>query len=171
MENNYEKYDFKVDPIHLNGQKIEKIYYSTLTNEDLSFEIKSERYSKWGFTGNIYVEYQQMKHNQWVPSGITLSEADYYVYVLKDNDDNILYTIEIETTQFKDRIKDLIRLGIAKCITKDKVQHGSATKGILVPLSSLFITQKEIEKNIEERNIQTLAKARAIYREQIKNKK
>lgn len=145
--NNDGAYDFTTDPKLIHGQLIEKKVFDIITDKKLKHEVKSERKSIWGKTGNIYVEYQQMKYGKWVDSGITITQADYWWVVLKDYDDNepLLGVMLFDVSQLKKRIKLLLKRGVAKMVEKPKTDDGSATKGVIVPLTSLFLYENEYE--------------------------
>jgi hypothetical protein len=164
-KNNYERWDFELDPIHIIGKQIEIKYRNYLKNDKITFEIKSERHCKWGFTGNIFVEFEQFKNGTWQKSGISKSEADYYIFVLKDDEDNILYTIEMATDRLKERLKLLYSLGYVTVVTKDKTSYGSATRGFLLPLQFIYITPSEIQMNNQIKEREDRKKVKKIYDE------
>jgi len=149
--NNDEKWDFNLDPKLLNGKLIETLVYDKLVNPDLVFEVKSENKNKWGLTGNIYIEFQQLKSGKWVNSGIAATESDYWVIVLKDYDNEKIENIIITATyRLKKRIKRLYKAGKIIIDGKPETEDGTATKGYIVPIQYLFLYETEFE---EDRNI------------------
>jgi hypothetical protein len=148
--NDDEKWDFNLEPKLINGKLMEVLVYDTLVNPDLKFEVKSENKNKWGLTGNIYIEFQQMKGDKWVDSGIATTESDYWIIVLKDYDNvKIESTIIIGTYKLKKRIKRLYKAGKIIIDGKPETKDGRATRGYIVPIQHLFLYDTEYE---EDRN-------------------
>jgi len=144
------KWDFNLDPKLINGEWIELLVYDTLVNPDLTFEVKSENKNKWGLTGNIYIEFQQMKNGKWVDSGIAITESDYWIIVLKDYDNEKIENIIIMTTyKLKKRIKRLYKAGKIIIDGKPETKDGAATRGYIIPIQHLFLYDTEYE---EDRN-------------------
>jgi hypothetical protein len=169
-KNNYERWDFELDPIHIGGKKIEMKYQNHLKNDKITFEIKSERHCKWGLTGNVFVEFEQLKNGTWQKSGISTSQSDYYVFVLKDNEDNIMFTIEISTDRLKERLKLLHGLGYVSIVDKKKTSYGSATRGFLLPLQYMYLSPAEIQMNNEIKEREDRRKVKKIYDEMVNEK-
>ena len=112
--NNDFRYDLKV------GQVAEKMLGDILS--DSTIEVKRDL--KALITGNIYVEYE----SRGKKSGITTSEADWYVYVLSD-----AQLIIIETC----KLKKIARKYVGT--ERDKKGGDSNTsKGVLIPLTDLI---------------------------------
>lgn len=144
------KWDFNLDPKLINGEWIELLVYDTLVNPDLTFEVKSENKNKWGLTGNIYIEFQQMKNGKWVDSGIAITESDYWIIVLKDYDNQKIENIIIMATyKLKKRIKRLYKAGKIIIDGKPETKDGAATRGYIIPIQHLFLYDTEYE---EDRN-------------------
>ena len=55
---------------------------SALLTEGKRIEVKRDR--KWNTTGNVYIETECFftKTNAWAPSGLTITEAEYWAFVL-----------------------------------------------------------------------------------------
>jgi hypothetical protein len=55
---------------------------SALLTEGKRIEVKRDR--KWNTTGNVYIETECFftKSNAWAPSGLTITEAEYWAFVL-----------------------------------------------------------------------------------------
>jgi hypothetical protein len=144
------KWDFNLDPKLINGEWIELLVYDTLVNPDLTFEVKSENKNKWGLTGNIYIEFQQIKNGKWVDSGIAITESDYWIIVLKDYDNQKIENIIIMATyKLKKRIKRLYKAGKIIIDGKPETKDGAATRGYIIPIQHLFLYDTEYE---EDRN-------------------
>jgi hypothetical protein len=108
------KYDLKV------GQVAEKILAELLENKKI--EVKRDLQAIK--TGNIYIEY----FSRGKPSGLSISEADYYCYFITDGRMFLIETKEL---------KQLCRRYIAT--NRDKRGGDSNTsKGILLPLTDLI---------------------------------
>jgi hypothetical protein len=144
------KWDFNLDPKLINGEWIELLVYDTLVNPDLTFEVKSENKNKWGLTGNIYIEFQQIKNGKWIDSGIAITESDYWIIVLKDYDNEKIENIIIMATyKLKKRIKRLYKAGKIIIDGKPETKDGAATRGYIIPIQHLFLYDTEYE---EDRN-------------------
>ena len=159
--NNDNKYDFEQDPLFINGQRIEIMYKEHITNNKLTYEIKSDEL--WYKTGNMFVEYEQFINNKWVPSGIAVTEADIFAYVLKDEDGQIKYAIEMSTKILKERIDKLIKLNRIKFGGKPKTYNGTATKGYIVPLSDIYITDIEVDEYKIENEIKRKQRLKELW--------
>ena len=64
------------------GRKGEQLVEELLT-EGKRIEVKRDR--KWHLTGNVYIEVECFftKDNAWSPSGLAVTEAEYWAFVLK----------------------------------------------------------------------------------------
>jgi multimeric flavodoxin WrbA len=64
------------------GRKGEQLVEELLT-EGKRIEVKRDR--KWHLTGNVYIEVECFftKNNEWAPSGLAVTEAEYWAFVLK----------------------------------------------------------------------------------------
>ena len=64
------------------GRKGEQLVEELLT-EGKRIEVKRDR--KWHLTGNVYIEVECFftKNNEWSPSGLAVTEAEYWAFVLK----------------------------------------------------------------------------------------
>lgn len=142
--NNDNKFDFEADPKFINGTLMEQIFSEHITN--FKFEVKSENQNAWGKSGNIYIEFEQFKNKKWQPSGISVCEAEYWVQILKDFDNNFVVPIMFPTEWLKERILTLLNSGLAKISSKDRTEDGTATRGYLLPLKWLYITDDEVDE-------------------------
>lgn len=63
------------------GRVGEQLVESLLT-EGKRIEVKRDR--KWNVTGNVYIETECFftKNNAWAPSGLSVTEAEYWAFVL-----------------------------------------------------------------------------------------
>lgn len=114
--------DFKFDLEFgvLNG---ETWFHELVTNKKI--EVKSDR--KTIETGNVYIEYW----SRGKPSGISTSQADYYVYKIGED---IAFIISNE--QLKKKLKQLVEQGKAR---KDvKGGDNNTSLGILCKLKDLI---------------------------------
>jgi hypothetical protein len=95
------------------GARIEKI------------ELKSETW-QWEQTGNICIEYRQDGN----PSGIAVTEADYWVHELRRDDKTLVYLMfPIE------RLKELARKAYAEGRYHEGGGDGGRFCNVLIPLS------------------------------------
>ena len=65
------------------GQEGESLVKELLTNGS-TIEVKRDR--KWKDTGNLYIETECFftKNNQWAPSGLSVTQANYWAFVLEE---------------------------------------------------------------------------------------
>ena len=114
--------DFKYDL--LLGQIKEKEIADIFTNKKI--EVKTDYLAQK--TGNIAIEYQ----SRGKPSGISITEADYYAYFLPlANFSNIILILEI------DELKRLSRLYFQKGKTT-KMGDENSSIAVLIPIDKLF---------------------------------
>jgi len=142
--NKNNKFDFEADPKLINGTLMEKIFSEHITN--FKFEVKSENQFMWNKTGNIYIEFEQFINGEWTPSGIDVTHSQYWVHVLKDFENNFMIPIMLPTQWLKERITTLLKHELASISSKDKTEDGTATRGYLIPLKWLYITDDEVEQ-------------------------
>lgn len=149
--------DLSINEKFINGVMIEQNVFKMLTDSDIKFEIKSDYI--WKNTGNIYIEIEQNIEGRWVHSGLTVTKADYFVYVLMENDKPI-NQLFFETEKLKERIRKLYSLQLCKIITKDANPDNleTSTRGVLIPLKNLYISDSELEDR--KKNILRRAQAR-----------
>ena len=115
--NNDFRYDLKV------GQIKEKELGNIL--KDKTIEIKYDK--KALETGNIFVEYESRNK----ASGISISESDYYCYILSYKDDTTYHIIP--TSILKNRCRYYLETN------RDVVGGDNNTsKGILLPINKLM---------------------------------
>jgi hypothetical protein len=88
-------------------------------------ELKTETW-QWEQTGNICIEYRQNGQ----PSGIAVTEADYWVHELRRDDGTLVYLMfPIE------RLKDLARHAYAEGRYREGGGDGGRFCNVLIPLS------------------------------------
>lgn len=65
------------------GQEGESFVKELLTNGS-TIEVKRDR--RWKETGNLYIETECFftRNNQWAPSGLNVTEAKYWAFVLEE---------------------------------------------------------------------------------------
>jgi hypothetical protein len=114
--------DFKFD-LEFGVLDGETWFHKLVTNKKV--EVKSDR--RTGETGNVYIEYW----SRGKPSGISTSQADFYVYKVGEDK-----AILISTSQLKQRIKQLVEEGKARMNVKGGDNNTSL--GILCKLNDLI---------------------------------
>jgi hypothetical protein len=155
------RFDFNLDRKKINGELMELYSHNILTNPELKFEVKSENKWLWGRTQNVYVEYQQFKGGKWVDSGISITESDFWVIVLKDYNNKPISQITLSTQYLRDRIFKLIEDNLIIFTQKEKTSDGTATKGYLIHLLHLFITDDEYwmeQEKMKKERLKSLTK-------------
>jgi len=91
-------------------------------------EVKTD-YGVWK-TGNFYIEYEkQDRKGDWVPSGITTTEADYWAFAFKDG------AIFVETSRLKQLTAKHIEEGNIGFRPGNSNSAGS--RGVKLPLNNL----------------------------------
>lgn len=98
-----------------------------LLADERRLEVKRDR--MWAKTGNIFIEFECSGK----PSGLFVTEADYFAYILYR--DNINVAVYIWKT-------DLLRAAVQKWIEDNKYKvvtggDGARAKGLVVPVSAL----------------------------------
>lgn len=93
-------------------------------------EVKTDY--RWNETYNVYVEYAcyYRKEKEFRPSGISVSKAKYYSFVLpKNNQEPLIFSVPTETLK-----KALKKYGKkTECIISD-----NPSKGILISIGDIF---------------------------------
>ena len=81
-------------------------------------------------TGNLYVEFECLKRGSYRPSGIAVTEAEAWVFVLE----NPHLAVVVSTVRLKELARASWRLGYrAECQRGDH-----PTRGVLIPIGRLF---------------------------------
>ena len=155
MKKSYEelqKWDFTV------GNKL--FEYGILKEMELqknlsgsTFEVKADRV--FTSTGNIYVELWQRKYDGFVPSGLSVTQSDFFAYML-DYGNGVTIPLLLPTEWLKERVKTLIKTNDAIIIEKEENPNEPLTKGVIIPLSVLFLTENEIITNKQIKKLQIL---------------
>jgi len=114
--------DFKFD-LEFGQLDGETWFHELVTGKKV--EVKSDR--RTAETGNVYIEYW----SRGKPSGISTSQADYYVYKVAEDT-----AVLISTDQLKKRIKLLVQQGKARMNVKGGDNNTSL--GILCKLNDLI---------------------------------
>lgn len=119
------------------GEVGEVLAESLLKGESVgSVEVKTD--GRWQDTGNVYVEYECQHDSVWKRSGIATTTASHWAFVLEGTGTVVFVETEVLKAIARDELK---RSG-------PKMQpHGShPTKGVAVPLSSVFDAQRTNRK-------------------------
>ena len=113
------------------GQEGESLVNDLLTGGK-TVEVKRDR--RWKETGNIYIEIAcwSVKENAWVDSGLMVSKADYWAFVLEEM---------VVIVSFDNLVKTVHKRG--KPSFSDIPPNNS--RGYLIKVSNLI----EIERNLE----------------------
>lgn len=147
--NDYEelkKFDIKLDKKYLAGSKWETIFAEIIGN-DIKMEVKSELKYSWGKSGNIFIELYQFRNNKWEPSGLSATTSEYWVHVLKtENQEEMHATIMLPTETLKKRLRLFFDKGMCRIVTKPKTSDGNQTKGIIIDPRILLYTNDELEQ-------------------------
>lgn len=92
-----------------------------------SVEVKTDDQAQR--TGNVYVEYECLRHGEYVPSGLATTDAEMWAFVIEDGQ----MMVALPTEKLKEIARSAIRAGrTAEC------KRGShPTRGVTVPLTDL----------------------------------
>ena len=102
--------------------------------EEAKIEVKRER-DKWCGTGNLFFEYS----SRGKPSGLSITEADYWVHILSLSGKNMGSFI-FPVPALKKNLRSLLSRGIAR---KTRGGDEDTSEGVVVPLryvQHLFMT-------------------------------
>jgi hypothetical protein len=113
------------------GRKGEKLVEELLT-EGRTVEVKRDR--KWWVTNNLYIETECwfLKSQSWEPSGIMVTEADYWAFVLEKG------VLMVPTSHVKHAIREFGRE-----ITCDIPPNKS--KGFLITVDDLLMAMRKLK--------------------------
>ena len=114
------------------GHEGEKLVEQLLTNGK-TVEVKRDR--KWHQTGNVYIEIEcwYLKSESWEPSGLSVTQADYWAFVLED------MVIMLPTESLRYAVRNF-----GHEITCDIPPNKS--KGYLITIENLLATTKLLRK-------------------------
>jgi hypothetical protein len=116
------KFDLQLSSALINERRLAEIFTVAKIEK---IELKSETW-QWEQTGNICIEYRQ----NGAPSGIAVTEADYWVHELRRDDQTLCYLMfPIE------RLKELARKAYAEGHKHEGGGDGGRFCNILIPLS------------------------------------
>ena len=108
------------------GQEGEK--WLTLLADEKTIEVKRER-DVWAITGNVFFEFK----SRGKPSGIAVTQSDYWVHLLS-LDGKIRGGFIVETKTLKDNLRKMISSGTVKVVSGG---DDRTSEGALVPLAML----------------------------------
>jgi hypothetical protein len=76
------------------GKEAEAMVFEHLTGVSVgTVEVKCD--DRASSTGNLYIEYEQLKKEGWRPSGIATSQSDAYAFVLQPSDAVIILPTQV----------------------------------------------------------------------------
>jgi hypothetical protein len=120
--NSDRKFDLQLDQALVAERRLAEIFSSGKLEK---IELKTETW-QWEQTGNICIEYRQNGN----PSGIAVTEADYWVHELRRDDQTLCYLMfPIE------RLKELARRAYREGRFHEGGGDGGRFCNILIPLS------------------------------------
>jgi hypothetical protein len=119
------KFDIQLNKALVNERKLGNIFAAAKIER---IELKSETW-QWERTGNICIEYRQ----NGKPSGISTTEADYWVHELKREDSTLVYLMfPVE------RLKELAREAIKSGRCRSNAGDGGRFDVVLLRLSDIL---------------------------------
>jgi hypothetical protein len=119
------KFDLQLSQALVNERRLAEIF---TTGKIEKIELKSETW-QWEQTGNICIEFK----NDGKPSGIAVTEADYWVHELRRDGQTLCYLMfPIE------RLKDLARAAHKAGRYRDNGGDGGRFSNILIRLSDIL---------------------------------
>ena len=119
------KFDFQLSEALIDERRLADIFQYRRIHK---VELKSESYL-WERTGNICIEYEQGGK----PSGIAVTEADYWVHELKRDGQTLVYLMFP-----MDRLKELARAAWAKGNYHEGGGDGGRFCNVLIPLRDIL---------------------------------
>jgi hypothetical protein len=120
--NRTNKFDLQLNQAMVAERRLADIFAAAKLEK---IELKTETY-QWEQTGNMCIEYRQ----NGKPSGIAVTEADYWVHELRRDDQTLCYLM------FPiGRLKELARQAFAEARFHDHGGDGGRFGNVLVPLS------------------------------------
>lgn len=91
-------------------------------------EVKTDYGSN--ITGNLYIEFEkQNRKGEWVPSGLSATEADWWAFAFKDG------VIFIATDSLKELARQYWRSGHIG--QRNGNEHSSASRGVKLPVEAI----------------------------------
>ncbi|HEY1878465.1 MAG TPA: hypothetical protein VGG68_00885 [Caulobacteraceae bacterium] len=94
------KFDLQLSQAIIDERRLAEIFCASRLEK---IELKSETF-QWEQTGNIAIEYEQNGR----PSGIAVTEADYWVHELKRDGETLVYLM-FPTSRLKDLAREAFR--------------------------------------------------------------
>jgi hypothetical protein len=123
--NRDKKFDIQLDQALINERRLGEIFNTAKIEK---IELKSETW-QWEQTGNIAIEYAC----DGKPSGISTTEADFWVHELRRDDESLVYLMfPIE------RLKALARVAFRKGHYRKGGGDGGRFDVIVLPLSEIL---------------------------------
>ena len=119
------KFDLQLSDALINERRLATIFSAAKIEK---IELKSETWL-WERTGNICIEYQQ----NGKPSGISVTDADYWVHELSRDGDALCYLMNPIT-----RLKELARAAYADGRYHQGGGDGGRFCNVLIPLSEIL---------------------------------
>jgi len=92
--------------------------------------VEVKRDGRFADTGNLYVEFACRKRAGWAPSGIAVSTAEAWSFVLGDS--------EVALTLSTDLLKDVCRMAYRQGRVAEQTNGSHPTKGVLLKVSHLM---------------------------------
>lgn len=119
------KFDLQLDQALINERRLAEIFCAAKIEK---IELKSETW-QWERTGNICIEYRQNGQ----PSGIAITEADYWVHELKRDGKTLCYLMfPVE------RLKELARKAYAEGRYREGGGDGGRFCNVLIRLLEIL---------------------------------
>lgn len=119
------KFDLQLGQALINERRLAEIFS---VGKIEKIELKTETW-QWEQTGNICIEYRQNGQ----PSGIAITEADYWVHELRRNDDTLVYLMFPVP-----RLKELARKAYAAGRYHEGGGDGGRFCNVLIPLKDIL---------------------------------
>jgi hypothetical protein len=123
--NRNNKFDLQLSAALIHERRLAEIFAAAKIEK---VELKSENW-QWERTGNICIEYRQNGQ----PSGIAITEADYWVHELRRNDQTLVYLMFPVP-----RLKELARAAYAAGRYHESGGDGGRFCNVLIPLSEIL---------------------------------
>ena len=99
-----EKFDLQLSKALICERRLAEVF--AFGSFDTTLELKSESY-QWRRTGNIAIEYRR----NGKPSGISTTQAHYWVHELCDDADQTLLYLVVPMSRMKELAREAVRAG------------------------------------------------------------
>lgn len=107
-----------------------ELFFQSIRKAMQEDRVEVKRDGRFAETGNLYVEFACLRRGTWTPSGIAVSTAEAWSFVLGDS--------EVALTLSTDLLKDICRMAYRQGRIAEEKDGSHPTKGVLLKVSHLM---------------------------------